>query len=571
MAKHTQLKDLSGPGVNYCSEYMTSLNESPYSNIITEFETEYKQQIKDTTKHSITILKRILCITLLFCIFEFITGIVIHSLAILTDAFHLSTDIINFILLIVSITLTNRSNSDIKFSYGYVRAEVIGSLFSMITIYLLALYILFLCIYRFILIMYCAQWSPLLPFLVNPNAVASTHSAGIVNYNHLNAYSNRHFNAYKYPPLVFRGDIDNYGPPNRNRTEISIKNSPFDLLYDSLLQRVRFEQGHTPLYSVPVKYLNTTLHNVTLRHVHEIIVVPKQLIDINTCDKIDALYMIVIGICGFMCNIIISLIIHINNIEEPKPMNLNKLTDNLEFEQSNYDVSIPKVTENTIDTAENGTTGPDMHPGGTSNGTFQNSSNNLIIQSALIHALGDCIQSIGIIIASIIIYLGNRKTLVYKSTAQNNLHSVLYQKTNLYNLADPLVSFLFSIIIMMSTRKIFKRILNILLEKAPDKIDIKQLHSKLLNIKGVLFIHDFHVWTLNNNQVSLSAHLVIRNNLTLLNADMNPDGSPTECSAEKNVYDWILKKAQIVCYQHQISHHTIQIDTENFICPGHNH
>lgn len=94
------------------------------------------------------------------------------------------------------------------------------------------------------------------------------------------------------------------------------------------------------------------------------------------------------------------------------------------------------------------------------------------------------LMSVGVIIASVIIYL----------------------KPD-WQIADPLCTYLFSIIICFTTVPVFRECIYVLLEAVPTGIDIDQLEEDILNTEGVIQIHDFHVWAISVNKISMSAHI----------------------------------------------------------------
>jgi len=77
-----------------------------------------------------------------------------------------------------------------------------------------------------------------------------------------------------------------------------------------------------------------------------------------------------------------------------------------------------------------------------------------------------------------------------------------------WNIADPICTYLFSVIIAFTTKPIFEECIFVLLEGTPSSINIEQLEEDLLNVAGVSEIHDFHVWAISVNKFSLSAHLI---------------------------------------------------------------
>ena len=61
-----------------------------------------------------------------FCIVEVIGGFYARSLAILSDAAHLLTDIMGFAITLGAVVVSKWAKSA-KFSYGFKRAEIIGA------------------------------------------------------------------------------------------------------------------------------------------------------------------------------------------------------------------------------------------------------------------------------------------------------------------------------------------------------------------------------------------------------------------------------------------------------------
>ena len=71
---------------------------------------------------------------------EIIGGVVSGSLALLTDAAHQFSDILGFVISIISLVITRRRATE-TMSYGYHRAEVLGALISIAIIWALTIYL----------------------------------------------------------------------------------------------------------------------------------------------------------------------------------------------------------------------------------------------------------------------------------------------------------------------------------------------------------------------------------------------------------------------------------------------
>jgi len=72
---------------------------------------------------------------------------------------------------------------------------------------------------------------------------------------------------------------------------------------------------------------------------------------------------------------------------------------------------------------------------------------------------------------------------------------------------DPIGSVVVIIIIMVSSIKLFKSCINILLHQVPKNIDLAALNKEILAITSVEELHEFHLWSLTNNIVIASLHV----------------------------------------------------------------
>ncbi len=113
--------------------------------------------------------------------------------------------------------------------------------------------------------------------------------------------------------------------------------------------------------------------------------------------------------------------------------------------------------------------------------------NNINIKSAMLHFLGDLLNSVGVIISSIIIYFTD---FVY---------------------IDIIMSVVISVIIFIGGYKISKEAFFILMEAVPSEIDLNTLRNEILNIDGIKNIHELHVWKNDNEEISFTAHILLDN------------------------------------------------------------
>ncbi|MDX3232443.1 cation diffusion facilitator family transporter [Streptomyces sp. ME19-01-6] len=75
--------------------------------------------------------------------------------------------------------------------------------------------------------------------------------------------------------------------------------------------------------------------------------------------------------------------------------------------------------------------------------------------------------------------------------------------------ADPIASLLIGLMIVPRTFRLLRDTLNVLLEAAPQDVDMDQVRAHILALPGVEGLHDLHVWTITSGMPVLSAHVVV--------------------------------------------------------------
>ncbi|XP_038175058.1 zinc transporter 3 isoform X3 [Arvicola amphibius] len=111
---------------------------------------------------------------------------------------------------------------------------------------------------------------------------------------------------------------------------------------------------------------------------------------------------------------------------------------------------------------------------------------NTSVRAAFVHVLGDLLQSLGVLAASVLIYFKPQ-----------------------YKAADPISTFLFSICALGSTAPTLRDVLRILMEGAPRSVGFEPVRDTLLSVPGVRATHELHLWALTLTYHVASAHLAI--------------------------------------------------------------
>uniref|UniRef100_A0A1I8I1N3 Zinc transporter 2 n=1 Tax=Macrostomum lignano TaxID=282301 RepID=A0A1I8I1N3_9PLAT len=122
--------------------------------------------------------------------------------------------------------------------------------------------------------------------------------------------------------------------------------------------------------------------------------------------------------------------------------------------------------------------------------------NNMNVRAAFIHVIGDLLQSIGVLVAALIIY--------YRPD---------------YKLADPICTFVFSLLVLGTTVSILKDTVRVLLEATPQGIDVAKFRAALAALPCVIQVHSLRVWSLTLGRNVASAHLVVNSNCGVVQRD----------------------------------------------------
>jgi cobalt-zinc-cadmium efflux system protein len=149
------------------------------------------------------------------------------------------------------------------------------------------------------------------------------------------------------------------------------------------------------------------------------------------------------------------------------------------------------------------------------------SDTDLNLRSAFVHLMGDVLSTIGAVIAGVLIFF----------TGANWL--------------DPLVSVLIGFLILYNAWGILREAIDILLEAKPRDIDSKKLVEDMLEIDGVLGVHDLHVWSITQNLRTMSAH-VLTNDLSI------SEGADIQRQINEIAY-----------HRYNIAHATLQLECVN--------
>lgn len=135
---------------------------------------------------------------------------------------------------------------------------------------------------------------------------------------------------------------------------------------------------------------------------------------------------------------------------------------------------------------------------------------NINVQGAYLHVLGDSIQSIGVMIGGAIIWIKPE-----------------------WKIVDLICTLIFSVIVLGTTIKMLRSILEVLMESTPREIDATMLEKGLCEMDEVVAVHELHIWAITVGKVLLACHVKVRPEA---NADMVLDNVISYIKREYNIY-----------------------------------
>ncbi|XP_035904879.1 zinc transporter ttm-1 [Anopheles stephensi] len=465
--------------------------------------------------------------TVAFMTAEFVGGYLSGSLAIMTDAAHLLSDCISFVIAIISIWISNRP-ADARMSFGYRRVEVLGALLSIFGIWALTAVLVVMSANRLLEGDYEIDADTMiivaiLGVVMNVATAFILHgSCSVVPHGH----SHGHSHGYGHSHAHSHGHSHNSRPRSKTPQLIA--------------PRLSLSRSCSPL--------------------------PRRMLRAQSCDekKCDKLEQLIIPNFPPSPQTASPLSSHHNSRhnsfaltgDHSQRPNLDTILNNARLklhkeslrQRMSIDaglnspdlISSSKLAYSRISTdPESSTRGHSDDEGHSERGEqsssehhshhhvecsetdHQDDSSNLNVRAAIIHVIGDFIQSIGVLVAAIVIKFAP--------------HLKVF---------DPICTFVFSLIVLVTTVRIFRDSMRILVDAVPVDISLERLSSELSYIEGVKTVHDLRVWSVSTGWVVMTAHLMI-----------DPLANASEILATAD---------HIARHDFRIKHSTVQIEKMHF-------
>ncbi|TQV96514.1 metal ion resistance protein/transporter (Zrc1) [Cordyceps javanica] len=193
--------------------------------------------------------------------------------------------------------------------------------------------------------------------------------------------------------------------------------------------------------------------------------------------------VLIIGCVGLTLNVLVMSFLHEHdhdhghdhgNAHDHSHSHSHSHSDNHDIKQNQTQISEETIESNTA-TADSDKESSELRA-------------NLGMMGAFLHVVGDAINNVGVIVSALVIWRveGEKKYYV-----------------------DPAIGVFIAIMIFFTAIPLTKKAGRILMQTAPEEIDIRDVKEDIEMIPGVDSVHELHIWKLDQKKSIASAHIVV--------------------------------------------------------------
>lgn len=107
------------------------------------------------------------------------------------------------------------------------------------------------------------------------------------------------------------------------------------------------------------------------------------------------------------------------------------------------------------------------------------------LEGVLRHSAADALGSLGVLVAGAVVLAGGS------------------------DVVDPIVSLFIAALVLASSWRLIKEPFDVLMEAAPEGLDVDAVGATICSEDGVRSVHDLHVWTVTSGFGAIAAHVVV--------------------------------------------------------------
>ncbi|KAK7984847.1 zinc cadmium resistance protein [Apiospora saccharicola] len=420
-----------------------------------------------------------LAIDVVFFLLELISGFIVGSLALQADAFHMLNDIISLLVGLWAVQVAKRQTTD-KYSYGWLRAEILGAFFN-------AVFLIALCV-SIILEAFTRMIDP--PTIEQPKLILIVGCTGLAS-NLIGFFEGR----------VYPNVADEEAPAMDALPHVALARTTNgkDSKSPETVRRINFAEdasersdGRSAGAKLDGRSRAGSLKHTRLQSIDDLNLYPssfrQNIIDRSRTNLAESE--------GSSINDGSSTVNEESQVDESSP---------LVFKNGNGDSISP---HNSYGAGENG-----QHKGHSSSRQSRGRRDSLEhhehnhnkprkpgkkghghnhddmgMNAMVLHVIGDALGNVGVIVTALIIWLTEWPGKSY---------------------ADPVVSLFITVIILRSAIPLTFATANILLQATPDNIDLQDIKEDIQALPGVITCHHVHVWQLSDTKIVASMHIQV--------------------------------------------------------------
>ncbi|WKT39617.1 Cation efflux protein [Fusarium oxysporum f. sp. vasinfectum] len=405
-----------------------------------------------------TRIKVMIAIDTLFFLVEIVSGFLAHSLALMADAFHMLNDIISLVIGLWAVSAAQKTSTD-EFTFGWVRAEILGAFFNAVFLIALCVSIVLEALTRFI--------EP--PEINNPKLMLIVGSAGLfsnfVGFFVLGGHDESGRAAEVLPEAVFRRATaskksNGKSSEQRHSRDASTRGRDYHRSGRS---------GHARFASLD----DLSIHPASFRQ--SIIEATRGETNESTSEsETDAEN---------------SLIMEEDEAHEESPLlkdvakKGSSLGHNRKGSHSHSHSRRPR-RDSSVHHGHHHTL---PKKAGKKDSHGHNHAD-MGMNAMILHVIGDMLGNIGVMVTALIIWLTDWPGKVY---------------------ADPAVSLFITAIILKTCIPLTRGTARVLLQATPEHISVPEIRQDIEALPGVITCHHIHVWQLSDTKLVASMHLQV--------------------------------------------------------------
>ncbi|KAK7748355.1 Zinc resistance conferring protein [Diatrype stigma] len=451
-----------------------------------------------------------LAIDIAFFLVELISGFMVHSLALMADAFHMLNDIISLIIGLWAVNVAKQETTD-KYSYGFVRAEILGAFFNAVFLIALCVSIILEALTRFIepqevtnpklilVVGCCGLASNLVGFIVL-GGHGHSHGPGEEDHDHDHEHGDEHVHDHpRQQDTIAAAEegrarglnaiVDENGPAMDALPQVALARAQVASASSETLRRIQFnepERGQSTTRSSTSRgegrRSNSVKHS-RLTSIDDLSIHPaiqrQEIIDRTRDDASDESS---------------EADAEGSAVDERAPLigrgghvgGHGTMSHSSHGHDSHSRRSSRRPRRDSGVHREHNHNNPAS--GSRKSGGHGHSHGDMGMNAMVLHVLGDALGNVGVIATALIIWLTTWPGRQY---------------------ADPAVSLFITLIILKSAIPLTRATSKVLLQATPDHLELSEVKEDIQNLPGVISCHHVHIWQLSDTKLVASLHIQV--------------------------------------------------------------